>query len=196
MANNSVTPRSCPLAVHASRHFSRSHMPITFFRKRVVPATPPSFVKFKRRPSEVIIGSSSSVPTSDHVPELMNAVPSRAETAATADPVSCDAGAITRTGEACEPSRSVAQGAAYPVRWQVRRFREEDDWATPVARAVRDPNCGFGGSPSVSSWRWCIRTRSAPSATSETGRGLSRGAAPHPALPISPALPPRVGRAC
>ena len=40
-------------------------------------------------------GLSSSVPTRDHVPELRNAVPSRATTAATAEPVSCEAGAIT-----------------------------------------------------------------------------------------------------
>ena len=43
----------------------------------------------------VSTGASSSVPTSDQVPELMNAVPSRAVIAATADAVSCDADATT-----------------------------------------------------------------------------------------------------
>src|SRR5580704_19003461 len=41
------------------------------------------------------MGASSSVPISDQVPELKNAVPSRAVIAATADPVSWQAGAIT-----------------------------------------------------------------------------------------------------
>ena len=53
-----------------------------------MPFTPPSFVKFKRNASGVRTGASSSVPSSDHVPELRNAVPSRAEIAATAEPVS------------------------------------------------------------------------------------------------------------
>jgi len=43
----------------------------------------------------VIIGSFTSVPTSDHVPELMNAVRPDAETDATAEPVSWVAGATT-----------------------------------------------------------------------------------------------------
>ena len=43
----------------------------------------------------VSTGASSSVPTSDQVPELMNAVPSRAVMAATADAVSCEADAMT-----------------------------------------------------------------------------------------------------
>ena len=43
----------------------------------------------------VSTGASSSIPRSDHVPELKNAVLSRAVMAATADAVSCDAEAIT-----------------------------------------------------------------------------------------------------
>jgi hypothetical protein len=62
--------------------------PITFFSSLVVPLTPPSLVKFSRNASGVITGESSSAPTNDHVPELRNAVPSRADIAATAEPVS------------------------------------------------------------------------------------------------------------
>ena len=45
-----------------------SHRPITFLRKRIVPSTPPSLVKLARRAASVSTGSSSSSPTSDHVP--------------------------------------------------------------------------------------------------------------------------------
>ena len=44
-----------------------------FFRSRVVPQTPPSLVKFRSRDFGVITGAGSSVPSSDHVPELRNA---------------------------------------------------------------------------------------------------------------------------
>src|SRR5262249_48333296 len=54
-----------------------------------------SFVKFRRKASVERMGRSTSVPISDQVPELRNAVPSRAEIAATAEPVSCVAGEIT-----------------------------------------------------------------------------------------------------
>ena len=59
-----------------------------FFSSRIVPHTPPSFVKFKSRPFAVITGASISVPISDQVPELMNAVDPPAATDTTADPVS------------------------------------------------------------------------------------------------------------
>jgi hypothetical protein len=42
-----------------------------------------------------MIGAGNSVPTSDQVPELMNAVLGAAKTDATAEPVSCDAGVTT-----------------------------------------------------------------------------------------------------
>src|SRR5437867_2165063 len=66
-----------------------------FFRKRIVPQTPPSLVKFRSRALVVMIGAVSSVPRSDHVPELMNARLPPAFTDATADAVSWQAGAIT-----------------------------------------------------------------------------------------------------
>ena len=76
---------------------------MTFFSSLVVPFTPPSLVKFKRSASGVMTGESSSVPSSDHVPELRKAVPSRAEIAATAEPVSWQAGAITVAPASEEP---------------------------------------------------------------------------------------------
>ena len=59
-----------------------------FFSSRVVPQTPPSLVKFSSRARDVMIGAGSSVPSSDHVPELRNALVPPASTAATADAVS------------------------------------------------------------------------------------------------------------
>ncbi len=59
-----------------------------FFSSRVVPQTPPSFVKFASRVRGVMMGRGTSVPRSDHVPELRNARPPPAGTAAAADPVS------------------------------------------------------------------------------------------------------------
>ena len=58
-------------AFHFLRHCWTSHRPVTFFRKRMVPPTPPSLVKFRRRLSAVMIGAAASMPMSDHVPELM-----------------------------------------------------------------------------------------------------------------------------
>ncbi len=46
-------------------------MPFTFFKKQIFPPTPPRFVKFKDRALSLTHGASSTVPTSDHVPELM-----------------------------------------------------------------------------------------------------------------------------
>ena len=46
---------------------------MTFLRKRIVPAMPPSFVKFRASVLGVIRGSGVSIPMSDHVPELRKA---------------------------------------------------------------------------------------------------------------------------
>src|SRR5437016_13003730 len=76
-------------------HCRRSHMPFTFLRKQVVPPTPPRLVKFNSQASSVIHGESSTVPTSDHVPELIKAQSSPlAGIAAIADAVSWHAGTI------------------------------------------------------------------------------------------------------
>src|SRR2546423_931688 len=91
---NSAYAYSEPRAAQESRQQRTIQRPITFFSRRVVPFTPPSLLKLRRMAFGDSTGASSSVPTSDQVPELMNAVPSRADIAATADPVSCDAGAI------------------------------------------------------------------------------------------------------
>src|SRR6266478_8727044 len=77
-------------------HCRRSHMPFTFLRKQVVPPTPPRLVKFNSRASSVMHGESSTVPTSDHVPELIKAQSSPlAGIAAIADAVSWQAGTIS-----------------------------------------------------------------------------------------------------
>ena len=44
---------------------------MTFFRKRMVPNTPPSLVKLARAAWEESSGSRRSTPTSDQVPEEM-----------------------------------------------------------------------------------------------------------------------------
>src|SRR5690349_17482988 len=68
---------------------------MTFFRNRVVPQTPPSFEKFSRNDASEMIGLGSSMPTSDQVPELMNAAPGEPAAAAKAAAVSCVAEATT-----------------------------------------------------------------------------------------------------
>ncbi|CDE05157.1 unknown [Anaerotruncus sp. CAG:390] len=64
-----------------------------FLRNLIFLPTPPSFVKFNASVSGVMTGSSVSVPSSDHVPELMytNFSSFFAGTASTADAVSWDA---------------------------------------------------------------------------------------------------------
>ena len=57
-----------PALSHSRRHDSRIHRPITFFRKRIVPKAPPSFVKLARATASPRSGASRSTPTSDHVP--------------------------------------------------------------------------------------------------------------------------------
>ena len=42
-----------------------------FFNSRVVPPTPPSFVKFSARHLSLMTGRGTSTPISDQVPELM-----------------------------------------------------------------------------------------------------------------------------
>src|SRR4030088_263798 len=84
-------------------------MPFTFFKKQVVAPTPPRLVKFILRASSVTQGESSTVPTSDQVPELMKAQSFPvAGTAATAEAVSWQAGTINRVPRKAE---SVLNGA-------------------------------------------------------------------------------------
>ncbi len=56
-----------------------SQSPMTFFRKRMRPSTPPSLVKLARRASSVSTGDGSSMPTSDQVPQEMYAASSPVE---------------------------------------------------------------------------------------------------------------------
>src|ERR1051325_167540 len=78
-----------------------------FFNSRYVPSTPPSLVKLKASTCGDSCASETSTPISDHVPELRYAqvldsapLPSNCNrgstgTAATAEAVSCEAGAMT-----------------------------------------------------------------------------------------------------
>src|SRR5262245_27549003 len=74
---------------------------MTFFRKRTVPPKPASLVKLAARDDSPVKGAVNSAPISDQVPLEMYAQPcssERAGTAATAEAVSCEAGATTGTG--------------------------------------------------------------------------------------------------
>src|SRR5213594_3805637 len=88
---------SVPRPSHSSMHWRSSHIPFTFFRKQMDLPTPPRFVKFIPRASSLTQGAVRTVPTSDHVPELMKPQSSPlAGIAAIADAVSwhgiCDRG--------------------------------------------------------------------------------------------------------
>src|ERR1700749_3864919 len=86
-------------------HWRSSHIPFTFLRKQIFPPTPPRFVKFCDRASSETHGASSIVPTSDHVPELINAQSFPvAGIAAIADAVSWHAGTITFVSCSAESS--------------------------------------------------------------------------------------------
>ena len=52
------------------RHSCTSQRPMMFLSSRVVPATPPSFVKLYFIVSALITGRGTSTPSSDQVPEL------------------------------------------------------------------------------------------------------------------------------
>ena len=80
-----------------------------FFSSRVVPHTPPSLVKSSSIARGVMIGADSSVPSSDHVPELRNAVASPVGTAVKAEPVSWHAG-VTIGTPASDRSASLRSG--------------------------------------------------------------------------------------
>src|SRR5436189_6112528 len=86
---------SVPRPSHSSMHWRSSHIPFTFFRKQMDLPTPPRFVKFIPRASSLAQGVVRTVPTSDHVPELMKPQsPPLAGIAAIADAVSWHAGTI------------------------------------------------------------------------------------------------------
>src|SRR6266700_5824195 len=84
-------------------HWRSSHIPFTFFRKQMDLPAPPRFVKFISRASSPTQGLFRTVPTSDHVPELMNAQSSPlAGIAAIADAVSWQAGTINLVSRKAE----------------------------------------------------------------------------------------------
>ncbi len=70
--------------------------PITLRKKRIVPSTPASLVKFACRAASLSTGASSSRPTNDQVPDETYAASSRSSgTATTAEAVSWDPTAVT-----------------------------------------------------------------------------------------------------
>src|ERR671913_2346194 len=89
-----------------------SQSPITFLRKRVLPAKPPSLVKLASIASCVTTGLLASTPTSDQVPLEMYAKSSAfAGTATTAEAVSWEATA--KTGDPA-PISSATSGSTGP----------------------------------------------------------------------------------
>jgi hypothetical protein len=71
MATSSPKLQSRPSSAHVRRHSWSSQRPATLRSSRYVPATPPSFVRFDSNVRSSTSGSTSSTPTSDHVPALM-----------------------------------------------------------------------------------------------------------------------------
>ena len=89
-------------------------MPVMFFRKRVVPKTPPSLVMSASAASDERIGMGASTPMSDQVPELRYANRSvEAGTAATAEAVSCPA--TDTTGICARPQAFAISGFSKPA---------------------------------------------------------------------------------
>lgn len=65
-ANERLSPSFC----HCRRVSCISQRPIIFLRKDAFPPYPPSFVTLQRSVFSFMRGSESSVPSSDHVPQL------------------------------------------------------------------------------------------------------------------------------
>src|ERR1043165_7655897 len=87
--------QALPFAFHCAMHCCSIHMPFTIFRKLIFPPMPPSLLKLLA--ASLVHGESSTHPTRDHVPELMNAQSFPcAEIPAMAEAVSWHAGAISR----------------------------------------------------------------------------------------------------
>ena len=86
-------------ASHVRTASLSSHSPVTLWRKRTRPSTPPSFVKLASRAASLTTGSSSSTPTSPHVPhEMYAAFGVLSGTATIAEAVSCEPTAMTSSG--------------------------------------------------------------------------------------------------
>ena len=123
-----------------------------FFRKRIVPPTPPSLVKLYRSALSLMSGPAISTPISDQVPELMYAQESPwAGTAATAEPVSCDAGAIT--GTASSPVSGRQTGRSGPSTVPGSDDRAED--VRRQAKGLQQPGRpAFRRRDRTSGWCW------------------------------------------
>src|SRR6478609_2080990 len=73
LSTNSSHVHVVPWVAQCCMHCCNSHIPFTFFRKLILPPMPPSLLKLLCRACLVRQGDSSTHPTSDHVPELINA---------------------------------------------------------------------------------------------------------------------------
>ena len=100
-----------------------------------MPSTPVSLLKFAARLASVSTGRSSSIPTSDQVPQEMYAKSSpRAGTPATADAVSCEPTATTgRPGG--RPAPAATSGSSSPTTSPGRRSAGKIPRAMP-ARSI------------------------------------------------------------
>ena len=120
-----------------------SHIPATFFRKRVVPSTPPSLVNPASSAAGEPTGESSSSPISDQVPEEMYArgwVSCSAGTASTAEAVSWEPTAITGTSPI--PSSAASWGSTVPRRSPGESSGASSAGSTPAASSSSgDQSC-------------------------------------------------------
>ena len=132
-STSSSYERRSPRSAHVRRHAWSSHSPPMFFRTRNVPFTPPSFVKFSSRLRSVMIGAGISVPRSDHVPQLRNAV-----SAAGLDRCERRAGIVTGGRD----HERVAELAARACRQRTEHRTRSNDLAKQVRRYSPDPPAG------------------------------------------------------
>ena len=140
---------SSPSSFHSVMRRCRNHSPVMFCRNVILPPMPPSLVNSARRASSVSIGWSSSTPSNDHVPELMNATgdsSSLAGTAATALAVSCEPTAMTSTSPS--PVSSAMSLRSFPrtvpgiTIWQKRWRETVYEFPVPVScRGVEHLGC-------------------------------------------------------
>src|SRR5581483_10955960 len=72
-ATKSAYDKSSPALRHVRRHSCTSHRPARFLLRRKVLLTPPSFVKLKFKLAALMTGSGTLAPSTDQVPELIQA---------------------------------------------------------------------------------------------------------------------------
>ena len=129
-----------PSSAQARRHSWSSQRPVTFRRRRTVSSTPPSLVMFAANEASVITGSSTSRPTSDHVPTLTKTESERRKgTAATAEPVSWVATATTSDPSRCVSSATEAASAPRRVPGSTTSGRSRAGTSSRSTRSLAQP---------------------------------------------------------